>query len=129
MKRRLVYGSILLLVVAAALIALAWPREEFIASRSAADHAATEANIARGAYLARAGDCMACHTARGGVPYAAAAHSTRLSGACSRPTSRRSRRPASATGRQTISGAPCTTASRRMAACCIRPSPTRTTRR
>ena len=26
--------------------------------------------IARGAYLARAGDCMACHTARGGKPYA-----------------------------------------------------------
>jgi mono/diheme cytochrome c family protein len=70
MKRRLGLGAILLLVAAAALAALAWPREEFIASRSAADHAATEANIARGAYLARAGDCMACHTARGGVPYA-----------------------------------------------------------
>ena len=26
--------------------------------------------IARGAYLARAGNCMACHTARGGQPYA-----------------------------------------------------------
>lgn len=26
--------------------------------------------IARGAYLARAGNCMACHTARGGEPYA-----------------------------------------------------------
>ena len=26
--------------------------------------------VARGAYLARAGDCMACHTARGGQPYA-----------------------------------------------------------
>ena len=26
--------------------------------------------IARGAYLARAGDCVACHTARGGEPYA-----------------------------------------------------------
>lgn len=26
----------------------------------------------RGAYLARAGNCMACHTARGGVPYAGA---------------------------------------------------------
>jgi mono/diheme cytochrome c family protein len=26
--------------------------------------------IARGAYLARAGDCAACHTARGGPPYA-----------------------------------------------------------
>ena len=28
------------------------------------------AMIARGAYLARAGNCMACHTERGGVPYA-----------------------------------------------------------
>lgn len=28
------------------------------------------ARIARGAYLARAGDCMACHTSRGGQPYA-----------------------------------------------------------
>jgi mono/diheme cytochrome c family protein len=70
MKRRLVVGLILLLVAAAGLVALAWPREEFIASASPADHAATEANLARGAYLARAGDCMACHTARGGVPYA-----------------------------------------------------------
>jgi len=26
--------------------------------------------ITRGAYLARAGDCMACHTVRGGAPYA-----------------------------------------------------------
>ena len=26
--------------------------------------------VARGAYLARAGNCMACHTARGGAPYA-----------------------------------------------------------
>jgi mono/diheme cytochrome c family protein len=26
--------------------------------------------LAKGAYLARAGDCMACHTARGGAPYA-----------------------------------------------------------
>jgi mono/diheme cytochrome c family protein len=26
--------------------------------------------IARGAYLARAGDCLACHTVRGGAPYA-----------------------------------------------------------
>ena len=30
----------------------------------------TAALIERGAYLARAGNCMACHTARGGEPYA-----------------------------------------------------------
>jgi mono/diheme cytochrome c family protein len=69
MKRRVLTGLAVLLAVAAVAIALAWPREEFIAA-NAADHAPTQANIARGAYLARAGDCMACHTARGGVPYA-----------------------------------------------------------
>ncbi len=70
MKRRVLPVILALLAVAAIAIALAWPREEFIAARSPADHALNEANIARGAYLARAGDCMACHTARGGVPYA-----------------------------------------------------------
>lgn len=55
---------------AAIALAMAWPRAEMIASRSPADWAATPANLARGAYLARAGDCMACHTARGGAPYA-----------------------------------------------------------
>lgn len=68
--KRVWLGLLVLLIVAAAFVAAAWPREEFIASRSGADHASTGANIARGAYLARAGDCMACHTARGGVPYA-----------------------------------------------------------
>ncbi len=34
------------------------------------DATPTAANIARGAYLAKAGDCMACHTTRGGLPYA-----------------------------------------------------------
>ena len=32
--------------------------------------AAGEELVARGAYLARAGNCAACHTVRGGVPYA-----------------------------------------------------------
>ncbi|WP_321781675.1 cytochrome c [Paraburkholderia sp. J94] len=31
---------------------------------------ATPGNAARGEYLARAGDCMACHTAKGGAPFA-----------------------------------------------------------
>ena len=70
MKRRMLLALLLLLAVAIAAIVIAWPREEFIASRAPGDHAATNANLARGAYLARAGDCMACHTARGGVPYA-----------------------------------------------------------
>lgn len=53
-----------------AAVLIAWPRAEMIASSSPAAYAPTAANIARGAYLAKAGDCMACHTARGGVPYA-----------------------------------------------------------
>lgn len=59
-----------LLAAAAVVIALAWPRAENIPSHSPADWAPTPDNIARGAYLAQAGDCMACHTARGGEAYA-----------------------------------------------------------
>lgn len=65
---RIVVLAIVVVVVAAA--ALAWPRAEHIPSSSPQAHAASTANIARGAYLARAGDCIACHTARGGVAYA-----------------------------------------------------------
>ena len=50
--------------------AIAWPREEHIPTASPAATAPTPANIARGAYLARAGNCMACHTMRGGAGYA-----------------------------------------------------------
>jgi mono/diheme cytochrome c family protein len=59
-----------LAAVALIAVAIAWPREQFIPSASAAASAATPDNIARGAYLAQAGDCMACHTARGGTAYA-----------------------------------------------------------
>jgi len=38
--------------------------------RTTAAFAPTGSLIARGAYLARAGNCMACHTARGGASYA-----------------------------------------------------------
>lgn len=62
---------ILLIIVAVGLIAaaIAWPRDQFIAG-TPANWAPTSANIARGAYLARAGDCIGCHTARGGAAYA-----------------------------------------------------------
>jgi mono/diheme cytochrome c family protein len=62
--------SFLLAVLVIAVVAWRWPRDQFIASNSPADWAPTTANIARGAYLARAGDCIGCHTARGGVAYA-----------------------------------------------------------
>lgn len=35
-----------------------------------AAHATDDGLVARGAYLARAGNCLTCHTARGGQPYA-----------------------------------------------------------
>jgi mono/diheme cytochrome c family protein len=69
-------GKLAVAVLAAASVLLAtwalwaWPREQRVASASPADYAATAANLARGAYLARAGNCMSCHTARGGAPYA-----------------------------------------------------------
>ncbi|WP_019140955.1 c-type cytochrome [Noviherbaspirillum massiliense] len=69
MKRILL---ILLFLVAAGLAVIAgmeWRNE--LASREQAPPVADAAQqIARGAYLARAGDCMACHTTRGGAPFA-----------------------------------------------------------
>ncbi|MCS0582862.1 cytochrome c [Massilia pinisoli] len=71
--RRVVLGVIAVLVLAALVaVVAAWPRAEFIPARSREAWVPSPANIARGAYLARAGDCMACHTARGGTPYAGA---------------------------------------------------------
>jgi mono/diheme cytochrome c family protein len=69
MKRALLLALAVCMLLLAAILA-AWPRAEQIPSRSPQAWAATPANIARGAYLARAGDCAACHTARGGLPYA-----------------------------------------------------------
>jgi mono/diheme cytochrome c family protein len=64
---------IVLLAMVAAVgvaIALAWPRADVVPASSPTAWASAPANIARGAYLARAGDCIACHTTRGGVAYA-----------------------------------------------------------
>ncbi|KFI06471.1 cytochrome c [Massilia sp. BSC265] len=68
--KKLALVSTVVAAIALLVAALAWPREEFIPSTSPAAWAPTPENIARGAYLARAGDCVACHTARGGPEYA-----------------------------------------------------------
>lgn len=68
--KRILIALLCLVAAGALVIAFMWPRAQMIASSSPAAYAATPANIARGAYLAKAGDCMACHTARGGAPYA-----------------------------------------------------------
>jgi mono/diheme cytochrome c family protein len=70
MKKTLLYALALAVALLGALVVAAWPSEETIPSSSPAAYAATADNIARGAYLARAGDCLACHTARGGAAYA-----------------------------------------------------------
>jgi mono/diheme cytochrome c family protein len=70
MMRRAAIAIGALLALLAVVIVLAWPRAEHIPSRSAQAWTPTAQNIARGAYLAKAGDCAACHTARGGAAYA-----------------------------------------------------------
>jgi mono/diheme cytochrome c family protein len=70
MRRRILIALGVLVVLALGALVLAWPRAELIPSRSPQAWAPSAANVARGAYLARAGDCAACHTARGDVPYA-----------------------------------------------------------
>ncbi|MYM68150.1 c-type cytochrome [Pseudoduganella sp. FT55W] len=72
--RKIVY-TIIAILLAALLLAATLLAQQFRADDLTPPSAATAAlapaeRIARGAYLAKAGDCMACHTARGGAPYA-----------------------------------------------------------
>jgi mono/diheme cytochrome c family protein len=71
MKRALTWllGATLMLVAAAALLWALNVRDESDRRDLAAKPVSADL-IARGAYLARAGNCMACHTTRGGEPYA-----------------------------------------------------------
>lgn len=67
-------GAVAAMVVLAALVTWLNVRGESPLDRggdgSAATSPAAAATIARGAYLARAGNCYGCHTERGGAPYA-----------------------------------------------------------
>ena len=51
-------------------LALAFAVSSMALAVSSVAQAADEAQVKRGEYLARAADCMACHTAEGGAPYA-----------------------------------------------------------
>ncbi|MFS2032995.1 c-type cytochrome [Polaromonas sp. CT11-55] len=65
--------AIALAVIAAGGSALVWAlnvRDEVDVKAPVASAAPSDGLIARGAYLARAGNCQACHTAQGGQPYA-----------------------------------------------------------
>lgn len=70
MKKLLITGTGILAAPLVLSVIIAWPREDIVASSSPAAYAATADNIARGAYLATTGNCMACHTVRGGASYA-----------------------------------------------------------
>lgn len=61
-------GAVALLAVLAGLIA--WLNVRGEAPLTASAVATDASTVARGAYLARIGDCAACHTARGGEDYA-----------------------------------------------------------
>jgi mono/diheme cytochrome c family protein len=66
--------AIALLLSATALVVLVWAlnvRDEHAPEGAVQFDASASADlVARGAYLVRAGDCIGCHTARGGVAYA-----------------------------------------------------------
>lgn len=68
-RSRFALGLALLAIGAAAAIWSLNVRDEENLKSTAA-FAPADSLIARGAYLARAGNCMACHTARGGASYA-----------------------------------------------------------
>jgi mono/diheme cytochrome c family protein len=69
MKRILLAIVAVLVVVAGFVFYLGLREDDAPAAKSVPPADAAE-QVARGAYLARAGDCMACHTVRGGMPYA-----------------------------------------------------------
>jgi mono/diheme cytochrome c family protein len=66
MKRIVLLAAIVVAVIAAVMLVLR--REEAVAPSPAARSGTGE--IGRGEYLALIGDCLACHTVRGGKPYA-----------------------------------------------------------
>ncbi|MDB5752961.1 MAG: alcohol dehydrogenase [Ramlibacter sp.] len=68
--QRIAIGVVGALLAAAACIAWLNVRGEAPLATSAATVPATPQTIERGAYLARAGNCVTCHTARGGAPFA-----------------------------------------------------------
>ncbi len=69
MKKSL-YFVVLIAAIGGLLGAILFPADDSGPPASASAPLAPAEQVARGAYLAKAGDCMACHTARGGAAYA-----------------------------------------------------------
>lgn len=73
MKRKSLFAlSAVVVVAAAALVPVLWSGGDNLhnGTAQAATPADQAALVKRGEYLARAGDCIACHTVRGGKPFA-----------------------------------------------------------
>ncbi|MCU7373618.1 cytochrome c [Paucibacter sp. O1-1] len=71
MRRRAIVGVLAVALTALLAAALVYGLNRLDEGEPAAGPLAiTPALVERGAYLARAGNCMGCHTARGGQPYA-----------------------------------------------------------
>jgi mono/diheme cytochrome c family protein len=70
--KKIVYTFIaaLLATLAGVLAWLFWPADDIGPPPGVTARLSSAERVSRGAYLARAGDCMACHTTRGGQPYA-----------------------------------------------------------
>ena len=68
--RKYLLGAVLVPALLVALVAWLNFRGEDPIPADAARFAPSAEQIKRGEYLARAGNCVACHTARGGAPYA-----------------------------------------------------------
>ncbi len=76
--------------------------------------------VARGKYVATAADCIACHTAPGGKPFAGGLPFKTPMGTIYAPNITPDRQPGSATGRTRSFFAPCMTGSGRMENGCTR---------
>jgi mono/diheme cytochrome c family protein len=70
MKRWATGSVVAILLAVAALVVVLNLRGEWGGASAPSAGAGTPDSVARGAYLARVGNCAACHTDRGGIPYA-----------------------------------------------------------
>jgi mono/diheme cytochrome c family protein len=72
MKKRVAWfvGAVLALLAGVAAVVLALNLRDEDPPADASPLAITPELVARGAYLARVGNCLSCHTERGGTPYA-----------------------------------------------------------
>ncbi|MES2740319.1 MAG: cytochrome c [Pseudomonadota bacterium] len=68
--KKLVYFVVLFLAIGGLINVILFPADDSGPPASATALLSPSEQVARGAYLAKAGDCLACHTTRGGAAYA-----------------------------------------------------------